>query len=220
MATRAHAAEDYSLRGAPERPRRQVWLRDEDYDPVVLPRGRDRSISGVLIASAVLASALVGGGAYAVYRSAPPELSETPTLPLQKNWEVDPAVTQANIAFALRGRPAAPAAASVPPAASDDAGMVAPPVTRAAPTPRKASGDEVRLDDSAPGFQESLPQPTDNAPAMPSAVMPVPEVPILPDSPDAPYPNPTTTPPELSAPPAEDGSSSPPIDSENPYDLK
>jgi hypothetical protein len=223
MAARAHAIHDYSLSGGSERPRRQVWLRDEDYDPVVLPRGRESSISGALVLSAVLASVLVGGTAYAVYQVTAPRaaaMAETPALPLEKRWEVDPAVTQANVAFALKGRPVAPAAAAAPIVTPADL-PVQKHQAREAEVPASSLDNqgllrrEVILDDSAPGFQESLPQPNVEPaplvdPDLPEAVMPKPEAPVLPA---APYPNPTTTPPEMTQPPSDDGAT-------NPYDLK
>jgi hypothetical protein len=233
MAARAHAVHDYSFSKSSDRPRRQVWLRDEDYDPVVLPRGREGSLSGGLILSAVLASVLVGGAAYALYwASAPavPAMAATPALPLQKTWEVDPAVTQANVAFALQGRPIAQAAAAPAPVVSPEDL----PTTKAMPS-REMTADELErresrsqsnkseviLDDSAPGFQESLPQSDQQTaplvdPAVPDAVTPKPEAPA---TPDPRYPDPTMTPPEMTQPPLDNGANSP-KDPANPYDLK
>jgi hypothetical protein len=146
-------------------------------------------------------------------------MAETPALPLEKSWEVDPAVTQANIAFALQGRPGALAAAAPAPVITpeDLPAVTAKPVRAREMTAdeleRRERKNQVILDDAAPGFQESLPQPNLQTaplvdPNLPDAVMPKPETPVLPD---APYPNPTTTPPEMVQPPA---------DPANPYELK
>lgn len=217
MAARAHAVQGYSYAGVSERPRRQVWLRDEDYDAVVLPRGHESSISTTLVISAVLASVLVGGAAYAVYRVTAPTaaaMAETPALPLDRSWEVDPAVTQANLAFALKGRPVMSVAAAQPILTPADLPAQSLQSTGEAEVPASSLDGqgilrkEVILDDSAPGFQESLPQPN-----VSESVMPKPEAPTLPN---APYPNPTTTPPEMTQPPL-DSVGTPRVDPENPY---
>jgi hypothetical protein len=217
MAARAHAVHDYSFAGASERPRRQVWLREDD--EVVLPRGRGSQVTGALVLSAVLASALVAGAAYAVYWAAPPELAATPAAaPLTKEWRPDDAVTRANVLKALRGPAAATPAAAAPLATEEPAD--APPVTQAAPQER----DEVIIDDSAPGLQESLPQPAapqtaDQQPTLTQPMLPDPILPKkeTPDAPEAPYPNPTTTPPEMTNPPADSWPDLPKLDPQNPY---
>jgi hypothetical protein len=227
MAARAHAVHDYSSIGASERPRRQVWLRDEDYDAVVLPRGHQGSISGALILSAVLASVLVGGAAYGVYVATTPaaaKMAETPAIPLDKSWQVDPAVTQANVAFALKGRPVAQTAAAAAAPILTPADLPALQSRQAELPASSLDGQhilrkEVVLDDAAPGFQESLPQPNVQTaplvdPKLPEAVMPKPEAPVLPEPP---YPNPTTTPPEMTQPPVDSGLGTPKTDPQNPY---
>jgi hypothetical protein len=216
MAARAHAVHDYSFAGASERPRRHVWLRDDD-DEVVLPRGRGTQVTGALVLSAVLASALVAGAAYAVYSAAPPELSQAPAAaPLLKEWQPDPALTQANIAKAMQGPAIATPAVEAPMATEATADVL-----QAPPVPSRER--EVILDDSAPGFQETLPQPpTPNVAEQPALTQPQLPDPILPKkeaptSPDSPYPNPTTTPPEMSQPPADSWPDLPKLDTQNPY---
>jgi hypothetical protein len=208
MVARAHAVHDYSFAGSPVRPRRQVWLQDEE--PVVLPRGRSESRAGAaLIISAILASVLVAGATYAVYRTAPPELAETPSTPFVKAWEPDAVLTQASTLNVLLGP--AMAAQSVEGA----------PLSEPAPASEgTGQSREVIIDDSAPGLQQALPQPAPEPSPLvpdPSTLVPDPSTlaPEPPSStPTAPYPNPTITPPEMVAPPE-----APPVDlgAENPY---
>lgn len=217
MAARTHPIHDYSFARDSERPRRQVWLRnDRDDDEVVLPRGGGTQITGVLVLSAFLASALVAGAAYAVYWAAPPQLSEGPAAaPLVKEWHPDPALSQANIVDAMQGPAAAAPAVNAPTISetTSDASQAAPAAAR----------DDVILNDSAPGFQESLPQsPTPDVAAQPELTQPTLPEPILPRkeapaSPDSPYPNPTTTPPEMTQPPADSWPDLPKLDTGNPY---
>ena len=205
MVARAHAVHDYSFAGAPVRPRRQVWLQDDE--PVVLPRGRSESRAGAaLVISAVLASVLVAGATYAVYRTAPPELAETPTAPFTKTWEPDAALTQASTLNALLGP--AMAAQSVEG------------TTLSEPAPAAQGAEQSRqvmIDDSAPGLQEALPQPAPEQRTFEPEPLRPPEVPPS-SMPAAPYPNPTITPPEMVAPPSS-SPEAPPVTSEpeNPY---
>jgi hypothetical protein len=199
MAARAHAVHDYSFAGTSARPRRQVWIQDEE--PVVLPRGRSEARGGaVLVISALLASVLVAGATYAVYRTAPPELAETPTAPFTGTWEPDPALTQASALNALLGP--AMAVPGVDSSPSEAASATDVPTQTGAPR-------EVLIDDSAPGLQQALPQPA-----------PEPNLNTEPPSstPAATYPNPTITPPEMVAPPSS-SPEAPTSDSsgENPY---
>jgi hypothetical protein len=192
---------------------------DADDDEVVLPRGRGTQVTGALVLSAVLASALVAGAAYAVYWAAPPELSEAPAAaPLLKEWQPDPALTQTNIAKAMQGPAlATPALETATPTETEATADVP-----QAP-PSRSRDREVILDDSAPGFQETLPQPpTPNVAEQPALTEPQLPDPILPkkeapSSPDSPYPNPTTTPPEMSQPPADSWPDLPKLDTQNPY---
>ena len=225
MAARAHAVHNYSYAEASQRPRRQVWLRDDD-DEIVLPRGRGTQITGALLLSAALASALVAGAAYAVYRAtvptaqAPVQLGPAPAgAPLFKEWQPDRALEQANVARALQG-PALATASVAQAAPSDDESDLpgpAPAVTR------ERESREVLIDDSSPGLQESLPQPPApdvaqqpelTQPSLPDPILPKKEAPT---SPDSPYPNPTTTPPEMSQPPADSLPDLPKLDTGNPY---
>lgn len=220
MAARTHSVHDYSFARDSERPRRQVWLRDDrDDDEVVLPRGRGTQITGVLVLSAFLASALVAGAAYAVYWAAPPKLSEGPAAaPLVKEWHPDPALSQANFAKAMQG-PAAAAPAVDAPTISETTSEA----SHAAPAVAHDRDDEVILNDSAPGFQDSLPQsPKPNVAEQPELTQPTVPDPILPKkeapaNPDSPYPNPTTTPPEMTQPPADSWPDLPKLDTGNPY---
>jgi hypothetical protein len=192
MAARAHAVHDYSFAGAPVRPRRQVWLQDDE--PVVLPRGRNESRAGAaLVISAILASVLVAGATYAIYRTAPPELAETPSTPFVRAWEPDATLTQASTLNALLG----PAMA----AQSAEGTTLSEPTAVGDRPNEAASSREVILDDSAPGLQEALPQPAPE----PRTLAPEPLQPqdLPPNSmPAAPYPDPTITPPEMVAPPS------------------
>ena len=206
MVARAHAVHDYSFAGAPPRPRRQVWVQDDE--PVVLPRGRSESRSGaMLIVSALLAGVFVASATYAVYRTAPPELAETPTLPFTRSWEPDADLTRASALNALLGP-----ALAVP---SVERALASEPMGLSEVTQPSSPSNEVTIDDSAPGLQESLPQSgSDSRSFTPEPVRP----PESPPSPAAPYPNPTITPPEMVAPP----SSTPEapvidLDQENPY---
>jgi hypothetical protein len=225
MAARAHAVHDYSFAGASQRQRRQVWLRDDD--EIVLPRGRGTQITGALLLSAALASALVGGAAYAVYRAtaptaqAPVQLGPAPAgAPLFKEWQPDRALEQANVARAMQGPALATPAVAQAVAPSDDEGNL----PEAAPAmARERESREVIIDDSSPGLQESLPQPPApdvaeqpelTQPSLPDPILPKKEAP---SSPDSPYPNPTTTPPEMSQPPADSWPDLPKLDTNNPY---
>src|SRR5215216_4254197 len=98
MASRAHVIHDYSLRSPHHRP-----LRFQTNDPVVLPRSRDWDINGGLIAAAIAATALVAGATYAVSYTEPPQLAATPTLSLEREYEVDPDLARGNALKALSG---------------------------------------------------------------------------------------------------------------------
>jgi hypothetical protein len=202
MVARAHAVHDYSFAGAPVRPRRQVWLQDDE--PVVLPRGRSESRAGAaLVISAILASVLVAGSTYAVYRTAPPELAETPTAPFTMAWEPDAAVTQASTLNALLGPAMAVPGVEGPTTLSEPASTSDVPA-------QTGSSREVIIDDSAPGVQQALPQP---APELGTVNAEPPS-----SLPAAPYPNPTITPPEMVAPPSSTPEAPPVnLDAENPY---
>lgn len=184
MASRAQAI-DYSFQGHTPRPRRP--LRFQTNDPVVIPRSRDWEISGGLIAAALAATALVAGATYAVYYTAPPTLTETPTTALEREYEPNRELARASALTALSG----PAVA-----APDAPRLMSEPLVTPEATSDVPNRSEVLIDDSAPGAQDTFPQPTENQ---------------LTTTPAPPYPNPTTTPPEALAPAAE------PANPENPY---
>jgi hypothetical protein len=184
MASRAQAI-DYSFQGRAPRPRRP--LRFQTSDPVVIPRSRDWEISGGLIAAALAATALVAGATYAVYYTAPPALAETPALSLERDYEPNHDFARASAITALSG----PAVA-----APDAPHLMSEPLITPETSSDVPNRSEVMIDDSAPGIQETLPQPVENQPTT---------------TPAAPYPNPTTTPPEALAPTPD------PADPENPY---
>lgn len=203
MAARAHVIPDYSLQ-----PRQRRPLRFQTNDPVVLPRSRDWDINGGLIAAAVAATALIAGATYAVYYTEPPKLAATPTLSLERGYEVDDHFSRGNALKALSG-----AAVAAPDSLNGalSPGVALPPgddglSTSSAAIPQRSAGSEVVIDDSAPGAQETFPQPDAGEPAQSSV------------APAAPYPNPTTTPPDAIAPPeAEPQTPTPALDPENPY---
>jgi hypothetical protein len=184
MASRAQAI-DYSFQG--QSPRQRRPLRFQTNDPVVIPRSRDWEISGGLIAAALAATALIAGATYAVYYTAPAKLAETPTTSIERELEPNGDYARANALTALSG----PAVA-----APDAPHLMSEPLVTPEATSDVANRSEVVIDDSAPGVQETLPQPAVNQPTT---------------TPAAPYPNPTITPPEMVAPAAE------PADPENPY---
>jgi hypothetical protein len=183
MASRAHAIHDYSLIGAPERHRRQV--RFETNDPVVLPRHHATGITAGLLGAGAAAIALVAGATYAVYYTGLPSLEETPAVATVNDWHPDQQITAAQLTNVLSGPTIA---------------------VRDLPIPGIADGynePQVIVNDSAPGAQETFPQPAE--PSMSTA-------------PAAPYPNPTTTPPEGMAPPeASPQTPTPAVEPDNPY---
>lgn len=188
MASRAHAI-DYSLQGNVPRQRRP--LRFQTNDPVVIPRSRDWEIGGGLIAAALAATALVAGATYAVYYTAPPTLAQTPTTSIERDYEPNPDWSRANALTALSGP--ATAAPDAPHLMSEP--LVTPEMTSSSLSD-VSSRSEVVIEDSAPGAQDTFPQPSENQPTT---------------TPAAPYPNPTTTPPEALSP------ASGTADPENPY---
>jgi hypothetical protein len=192
MASRAHVIHDYPLQ-----PRQRRPLRFQTHDPVVLPRSRDWDINGGLIAAALAATALVAAATYAVFYTQPPQLNATPALSLERDYEVDPSFARVNALKALSGPViAAPDRfnASLPPA---NDGLS----TSSVGHESWSGSGEVMINDSAPGVQETLPQP-DQPSAMPPAT----------------YPNPTSTPPDAIAPPdVQPETPTPVLDPENPY---
>jgi hypothetical protein len=183
----------------------------QTHDPVVLPRSRSWDINGALIAAAAAATLLVAGATYAVFYTEPSRLDArlgaTETPPLQREYTPDSHWGRVNAMKALSGpivaapraveMSSSPADMSAPSSFDSGSGLMPAsgsftPSTSLAP--RTDSG--VVIDDSAPGVQDSLPQPAENQPSL------------------APYPNPTTTPPDAIAPAPE---SAPALENENPY---
>jgi hypothetical protein len=193
MASTAQVFPHHTYGAAEPRP-----LRFQTYDPVVLPRSRSWDISGGLIGAAAIATLLVTGAAYAISYTETPSLGVTEAPALEREYTPDDSFARASTLKALSGpMVVSPAAAWVETSAPhlESAWESAAPST--------ADASEVRIDDSAPGVQESLPQPAEDQAAT------------------APYPNPTTTPPDVIAPtevPSPTGLESAPVTSEeNPY---
>lgn len=209
MASRAHVIHDYSFHGDTPRQRRPV--RFQTNDPVVLPRSSSWDINGGLILAALAATALVTAGTYAVYNTAPPALAETPTAPLERDYQPDAEVAHANALKALSGptlaAPDAPKPVSSLPLESQDTSSGSGTTTTATPSSTSSrSGDsEVIVNDSAPGAQDSFPQPSDNQSRL---------------APSAPYPNPTMTPPEGIAPSEETPRDVAPADTSEPLPVR
>jgi len=187
MATRAHAIPSYPFERDVSRRRRPVVFQTND--PVVLPRGRSWDINSGLIAAAAAATLLVAGATYAVYYTEPSPLAETPSASLEREYVPDADFGRLNAMKALSGpQLAAPVAAPL------ESTSVAPPSSQSGAASMSRDDHEVIINDSAPGVQDSLPQPAGSA---------------------APYPSPTIAPPEVMAPVEE--SPSPSMETENPY---
>ncbi len=197
MAGKAHVDDGYSFAsGARALRRRQAWYRNDD--PVALPRTSIWSAGGGAIATALATAALLIGSAYTAYRGAPPSMTETPASPLADNWQPDSHAGEARVVNLLYGP-----ALSVPtkPASPGE-------ISSETDAPSIASAREVALDDST----TYLPQLESAAPRLESVDPGEPGI-----APPAPYPNPTTTPPDAIAPPDFDRDRRTPIlDAENP----
>jgi hypothetical protein len=200
MASRAHVLYDYPLHRDSHAPRRGA--RRSTDDPVVLPRVSAFSMSGGLIIAALTAGALVAGSAFDLFRApAPAAMAETPMIPLERDYSVDQAPAAANVTNQLSGPahavPQVGNMSDVEP--SEDVPLFS---SESSPVSSDNSrGPEVIINDSAPGAQESFPQPPSATPAVDPA----------------PYPNPTTTPPDAIAPESAPGAPTPVLEPENPY---
>lgn len=212
MASRAHVIHDYSFPVAPARQRRAVWLHSDD--EVVLPRSRPSSGAAALFVSALVASALTAGLAYAVYVSDVPALSVTEAAPLTRSFEADSSVTRANVTNQLSG-PAYAVPSREGPITMPEDGWADVPGGGDAMPPQSSSSSSSARDSTEPSLapapiQEQLP----SAPVMPDASdMKGPEI-------NTPYPNPTTTPPDGIAPsptPTPTPQAAPTGFPENPY---
>ena len=183
MASRAHAIHDYSFGGARSHRRRQLWFRADD--PIKLPKNSLWAAGIGALATAVATAAIVAAGAYAVSHAAPVRLSETPTLAPIENWQPDLGlVDQAAVVNLLQGP-----ALAVP----DKAQLPLDKVDEPAAASTSPDSREVIIDDSKL-------YPLDESKRYPRTAPPE-ELP-------APYPNPTTTPPDAIAPP---GTVAPPV---------
>jgi len=198
MASRAHAVRHYSFGNVASRPQSDAWYRRED--PVVLPRSGGVRLDYRLIAAALAASALVTAATYGVFYTAPPIVAETAELPLSGAWSLDTAALEsAHVSRALSG----PAVAA-----------------RDVPRAQQRSEPEVFFDEGA-----AASEPTSSDVSASSTSLSSPEAfstPSVPtdaprDAAPAPYPNPTTTPPDAIAPPEASPIDAPKLDTENPY---
>ena len=195
MASRAPVMHGYALGN--ERRRRRVWYQQSD--PVVLPAPRSET-SPTLIVSALIASSLIAGVAYAVYFSGASPLADTATPPLERSFELDSEALRART-LPLLQRPAfaAPERASAEGESEPDASDTPAPTSR-----------ETVIDDS-----RQVSPPPRRAPAPALAPTPPPQLPD--QQPATPYPNPTTTPPDGIAPDLDLNRATPGLDPENPY---
>jgi hypothetical protein len=205
MASRAQVIHDYAP-GESSRPRRDVWFRSDD-EPVVLPRRDSWSVNLTLIASAVAAAALTVGVTSAVLGSGAPALGPTPTTELTPSWTPDPEPLRAKL-FQLSSGPAQAMPTTEQPEAPEAASE------QGTTGQRELTGDQVPNTRPAPETSFTIVPPV--SPDEPSAPEPAhPEIPA-----SKPYPNPTTTPPEIVPPvdsPPTPELPSTPHDPENPY---
>lgn len=195
MASRAHVMHDYGLGRASERPRREVWYRSSE-DPIEIPRGSSSSGSLAVVISAVIASSVILGGAYAIYIGPPATMARTAVQPLTPTWQLDPQPQRVTVVKALSG----PAQAlPIPTTMTTEEQESAPAAPGSSFTPSNppaaTSSPEVVVDD-----RYQLPQP---------APTPAPQPEI--------YPDPVKTPAEAIGPDLDLNKPSPGVDPENPY---
>jgi hypothetical protein len=200
MASRAHVIPhfDYDHGRGSERPRRQVRYQSDD--PIEIPRGRSRDGGGLAVAiSALIASSIILGGAYAIYLGPAPTMAATPTLPLYPTWQQDSQPQQAMVQRALQGPAPATVGAAAPSTLEEQAAGTPQPALASPPEPVRtpsSSSPEVIIDD-----RYQLPQPAPQAPTMEPA----------------PYPDPVKTPPDGIGPTLDMSAPTPGVDPENPY---
>lgn len=203
MASRAQVIHDYGLGRGSERLRRDVSYRSSE-DPIDIPRGRSSSGGGLAMAiSALIASSVILGGAYAIYAGPPPPMAVTAAAPLSPTWRLDAQPVQAAVTEALHGPARAvphsdlASTAEEQTALSDDPGGTAATGGTPAPSspPATAGSREVIIDD-----RHQLPQPA-------TAPEPQPEI----------YPDPVKTPADAIGPELDLDKASPGLDPENPY---
>jgi hypothetical protein len=205
MASRAH--HDY-YGFPPDRPRRAVHYsgRSDRSDPFVAPRDDGAGASAVLIASAVAATAIIVGGAYAVYAGVPPPpMGETHALPLVSDYRVDDEPVKARLAELLLG----PAQAVPSLGTTSESTEETDTPENATPAPQvRTPRAEVRVEPAPVPRARPIPAPAPTAP-----------LPSDPGTPkEVPYPDPITTPPDAIAPPDTNPELPQPLlDPENPY---
>jgi hypothetical protein len=210
MASRAQAIHDYSFGYARTRPRHEVWY-PADEDPVVLPRSEHWSGSGVLAAAAAVATVLVVGFGYVMYTMSQPTLRPTQESGIVSSWQPDPEIARSKALIAAVG-PSLSLRSIAEPPSEQVAPQADSPNVVTTPTRSNAvvgGSSEVLINDSAPGAQESFPQPSTVDSGKVTA-------PSDATAPPAVYPNPTTTPPDQVAP-ATPEAPAPSLDPENPY---
>jgi len=195
MASRAHVIHDYSYGRRSERPRHDVWYREED--PVVLPRASVWSSSGGLILAALAMGGLIAGSAYtALHRPASePVLAETPTPPLvAPDFQLDPEIQRARVTNMLSG-PAYAVIEKGEAIAEPDEGAASLEAASSSPPAIVAGKQHMTVDDASSRTPDASPA----APKEPSTDTGTGA--DLQSLPHAPYPNPTITPPDAVAPP-------------------
>jgi hypothetical protein len=204
MASRTHDFHDYSFGSAHSRPR-QVWYRRED--PVELPRTSVWTAGGGLLVAAAAMAALAIGGAYAaVHEAPPPLLEETQALPPIEAWQPTATLSQAQVINVLQG-PAMSVPEKTGTSVASETEQDVPSTSFEAPSSQ------------SPSFEApSSASPSLAPPPSESREVIIDDSKLYPPTP-APYPNPTTTPPDAVAPPVTDPSTAtpPPLDTENPY---
>jgi len=197
MASRAHVMHDYGLGRASERPRREVWYRSSE-DPIEIPRGGSSSGSLAVVISAVIASSVILGGAYAIYIGPPAPMARTAVQPLTTTWQLDAEPHRAAVVKALRGpAQALPILEPTMMTTEEQESASAAPGGSFTPSnpPAATSSPEVIIDD-----RYQLPQ---------AAPAPAPQPAV--------YPDPVKTPAEAIGPELDLDKPSPSVDPENPY---
>lgn len=190
MASRAHLIHQYPPSGA-LRPRREVWFRSDD-EPVVLPRRRSSDVNFTLVAAGLAAAALTFGAAFALYGASAPVLAPSEPASITPSWTPDPEPVRATLVERLSGpAPAAPGLvqgvrdASDPPQQSSS-------LATGETGERELTGDEASLLSKPPETSFTIERPVKPGELGAAPAGQRPEAPI-----EAPYPNPTTTPPEV-----------------------
>jgi hypothetical protein len=193
MASKAHVIHDYSFGGARSLRRRQAWYLPDE--PITLPKSSFWVAGFGAFATALATTAIVASATYVAYHVAPARLTETPALTPAEVWQPDLAVVnQAGLVNLLQGPAlAVPERATLPGKGVDESAAAA---ATTSPDTREIIIDVSKLYP----LDESRQHPR-TAPAR------------LP----APYPNPTTTPPDAVAPPTTPTEPAPSRDPENPY---